>query len=56
MRLAEQTIKLLEDGTLKAYKDLPHGSCQTHPEILNPEILGFIRRKEAKADRQAAAN
>jgi non-heme chloroperoxidase len=36
-------VKLLKNGTLKTYKDLPHGCLSTHPEILNPEILGFIR-------------
>ena len=40
---APLTVKLLKNGTLKAYKDLPHGCCQTHPEIVNPEILAFIR-------------
>jgi non-heme chloroperoxidase len=37
------TVKLLRNGTLKTYKDLPHGLLSTHPEIVNPEILGFIR-------------
>ena len=52
---APLTVKLLKNGTLKTYKDLPHGSCQTHPEIVNADILGFIRGREAKADRKAAA-
>jgi len=34
---------LLRKGTLKTYKDLPHGCCQTHPEIVNADILAFIR-------------
>jgi len=48
------TVKLLKNGTLKTYKDLPHGLCSTHPEIVNPEILAFLRREEVGADRQAA--
>ena len=52
---APLTVKLLKNGTLKTYKDLPHGLCQTHPEIVNPEILAFIRGEEVKADQQAAA-
>ena len=40
---APLTVKLLKNGTLKTYKDLPHGLFQTHPEIVNPEILAFIR-------------
>jgi non-heme chloroperoxidase len=51
---APLTVKLLKNGTLKTYKDLPHGLCQTHPEIVNPEILAFIRGQDAKAGRQAA--
>ena len=46
------TVKLLKHGVLKTYKDLPHGCCQTHPEIINPELLAFIRGQEA--GRQAA--
>ncbi|MEA3081250.1 MAG: non-heme chloroperoxidase [Sphingomonadales bacterium] len=37
------SAKLLRNGTLKTYEDLPHGCLSTHPEILNPEILAFIR-------------
>jgi non-heme chloroperoxidase len=47
------TVKLLKNGTLKTYKDLPHGCLSTHPEILNPEILGFIRRESASAESAA---
>ncbi|WP_280940666.1 hypothetical protein [Microvirga lotononidis] len=39
---------------VKTYKDLPHGLCQTHPEIVNPEILAFLRGKDVKASDQAA--
>jgi non-heme chloroperoxidase len=48
------TVKLLKRGTLKTYKDLPHGLCQTHPEIVNPEILAFLRDEKLKSDQQAA--
>ena len=37
------TVKLLKNGRLITYKDLPHGLCQTHPEIVNPDILAFLR-------------
>src|SRR5687767_12558591 len=43
---APLTVKLLKKGTLKTYKDLPHGCCQTHPEIVNADILAFIRGEE----------
>ena len=34
---------LLKNGKLLTYKDLPHGLCATHPEIVNADILAFIR-------------
>lgn len=34
---------LLRQGTLKAYDGLPHGMLSTHPGILNPDLLAFIR-------------
>jgi non-heme chloroperoxidase len=36
-------IKLLKKGTLKVYKSLPHGMCTTHPEIINPDLLAFVK-------------
>ncbi|GGW50357.1 MULTISPECIES: alpha/beta fold hydrolase [Streptomyces] len=40
---APLAVKLLSDGTLKTYEGLPHGMLSTHPEILNPDILAFLR-------------
>ena len=37
------SIKLLKAGTLKVYPKLPHGLCTTHPEVVNPELLAFIK-------------
>ena len=37
------SAKLLKNGTLKTYKGLPHGLCTTHPEIVNPDLLAFIK-------------
>jgi non-heme chloroperoxidase len=36
-------IKLVKHGTLKTYPGLPHGMCTTHPEIINPDLLAFIK-------------
>ncbi|HET7577255.1 MAG TPA: alpha/beta hydrolase [Sphingomicrobium sp.] len=44
------TAKLLRNGTLKTYKDLPHGCCQTHPEIVNKDILAFVHGQDLAAD------
>jgi non-heme chloroperoxidase len=37
------SARLLKNGTLKTYKDLPHGCAQTHPDLINADILAFIR-------------
>jgi non-heme chloroperoxidase len=39
---APLSYKLLRNGTLKTYKDLPHGCAQTHPDLINADILNFI--------------
>ncbi|MCV3242570.1 alpha/beta fold hydrolase [Mesorhizobium sp. ZC-5] len=40
---APLSAKLLKNGTLKTYKGLPHGMCTTHPEIVNPDLLAFVK-------------
>jgi non-heme chloroperoxidase len=37
------SIKLLKSGTLKVYPGLPHGMCTTHAEVINPDLLAFIK-------------
>jgi non-heme chloroperoxidase len=37
------SAKLVKNGTLKVYRGLPHGMCTTHPEIINPDLLAFIK-------------
>lgn len=49
------TVKLLKNGTLRTYKDLPHGLCTTHPEIVNADILAFIREEALRGDQPAAS-
>jgi non-heme chloroperoxidase len=51
---APLTVKLLKHGTLKTYKGLPHGVCQTHPDIVNADVLAFIRGEEVRVEQQAA--
>jgi non-heme chloroperoxidase len=36
-------IKLLRNGTLKTYPGLPHGMATTHPDIINADLLAFVR-------------
>ncbi|HZC37829.1 MAG TPA: alpha/beta hydrolase [Sphingomicrobium sp.] len=40
------SAKLLRNGTLKTYKDLPHGCHSTHPDLINADILAFIRGEQ----------
>jgi non-heme chloroperoxidase len=37
------SVKHLKKGTLKVYPGLPHGMCTTHADIVNPDLLAFIR-------------
>jgi non-heme chloroperoxidase len=35
--------KLLKKGSLKVYPGLPHGMCTTHADVINADLLTFIR-------------
>lgn len=41
--IAPLSAKLLKNGTLRTYKGLPHGTRATHPEIVNPDLLAFVK-------------
>jgi len=45
--------KLLRNGTLKTYKDLPHGCHATHPDLINADLLAFIRGETVAAPADA---
>ena len=47
---APLSAKLLKNGTLKTYPGLPHGMATTHPDIINRDILAFIRGEGLDAD------
>ena len=40
---ASKAIKLVRNGTLKTYPGLSHGLFATHPELINADLLAFIR-------------
>jgi non-heme chloroperoxidase len=40
---APLSVELLRNGTLKSYEGLPHGMLSTHPEVLNPDLLAFVK-------------
>ena len=37
------SAKLLKNGTLKVYEKFTHGMCTTHAEIVNSDLLTFIK-------------
>jgi non-heme chloroperoxidase len=37
------SAKLVKDGTLKVYKGFPHGMCTTHADVINADLLEFVR-------------
>jgi non-heme chloroperoxidase len=39
---APLSAKLLKRGTLKVYKNLPHGMCTTHADTVNLDLLAFV--------------
>lgn len=54
---AALAIKLLRKGVLRTYPGLPHGMTATHADIINRDILAFIRDEEdtnADSDRLVA--
>lgn len=40
---APLSAKLLKNSVLKVYKGFPHGMCTTHADVINPELLAFIK-------------
>ena len=40
---APLSAKLLKKATLKVYEGLPHGLCTTHPDVVNVDLLAFIK-------------
>jgi non-heme chloroperoxidase len=37
------SVKLLKNGTLKVYPGYPHGMLTIHADVINPDLLAFIR-------------
>jgi len=40
---APLSVKLLKNGTLKSYEGFPHGMATTHADVINADLLAFIR-------------
>jgi len=37
------SVKLVKNGTLKVIPGAPHGLCTTHADIVNEQLLAFLR-------------
>jgi non-heme chloroperoxidase len=46
-------IKLLKNGTLKVYAGYPHGMATTHADVINKDLLAFIRGEQVGQPAQA---
>jgi non-heme chloroperoxidase len=40
---AHLAVKLLKNATLKTYPGFPHGMATTHADVINPDLLAFIK-------------
>lgn len=50
-----RSVKLLKNGTLKSYPGLPHGMPTTHAELINADLLEFIRTGKVSQTSSAKA-
>jgi len=40
---AKLSVKLLKNGTLKIYDGFPHGMCTTQSDVINQDLLAFVK-------------
>jgi non-heme chloroperoxidase len=40
--------KIVKGATLKIYPGLPHGMCSTHKDLINADLLEFIKKEQSK--------
>ena len=41
--------KLVKGATLKVYPGLPHGMCATHKDLINADLLEFIKQEQSSS-------
>jgi non-heme chloroperoxidase len=46
------SAKLVKNGTLKVYPGYPHGMCTTHPDVINRDLLAFVKGESIVASTQ----
>jgi non-heme chloroperoxidase len=40
------SAKLVKGAELKVYPGLPHGMCSTHKDLINADLLEFIKAEQ----------
>jgi len=41
--------KIVKGATLKVYPGLPHGMCSTHKDVINADLLEFIKKEQTRS-------
>ena len=40
---ANLSSRIVKNAKLKVYPGLPHGMCQTHKDVINADLLAFLK-------------
>jgi non-heme chloroperoxidase len=51
---APLSVKLLKNGRLLTYEGFPHGMATTHADVINADLLAFIRGEDVGLRSQEA--
>jgi non-heme chloroperoxidase len=43
------SAKIVKDAVLKVYPGFPHGMCQTQKDVINADLLEFIKESQQTA-------
>ena len=41
--------KIVKGAELKVYPGLPHGMCSTHKDLINADLLEFIKKEQSSS-------
>ena len=41
--------KIVKNATLKVYPGFPHGMCSTHKDVVNADLLAFVKGEKSAA-------
>jgi len=48
-KLSLWSSKIVKNATLKVYPGFPHGMCSTHKDVINADLLAFLKGEKAAA-------